>query len=113
MIKIYGIKNCDTIKKTLKWFEAHNADYQFIDYKKEPPTKELAATFLNALPWDVVINKRGTTWRKLDDDTKAQMDSTLAIETMVHSPSIIKRPIIEKDGKIWSGYDENLFEELI
>ena len=113
MIKIYGIKNCDTIKKTLKWFEAHNVEYQFIDYKKEPPTEALAATFLNAHPWDVVINKRGTTWRKLDDATKSQMDSTLAIETIVQAPSIIKRPIIENNGNIWIGYDETVFKELI
>lgn len=61
MIKIYGIKNCDTIKKTLRWFESNNLEYQFIDYKKQPPEEPLARDFINTLGWETVINKRGTT----------------------------------------------------
>jgi Spx/MgsR family transcriptional regulator len=113
MIKIYGIKNCDTIKKTLKWFDAHQLPYTFIDYKKEPPTAELASTFLDAHHWETIINKRGTTWRKLDEQTKTEMDQTRAIALIQEQPSIIKRPIVENDGQLWVGYDEAQFEQFI
>lgn len=112
MIKIYGIKNCDTIKKTLKWFTANELPYEFIDYKKTPPDQALAETFLAHFAWDVVINKRGTTWRKLDEQTKSSMDSDVAIQLIQEQPSIIKRPIIENNGQFQIGYDEGQFEQL-
>lgn len=113
MLKIYGIKNCDTIKKTLRWFDAQGVDYQFVDYKKEPPTSELASAFLGAHNWEIIVNKRGTTWRKLDDDTKNTMDQKAALALIQEQPSIIKRPIIEKNGQFWVGYDESQFEQLV
>lgn len=113
MIKIYGIKNCDTIKKTLKWFDAHNLDYQFIDYKKQPPDADLARQFVTEFGWETVINKRGTTWRKLDQDTKDSITDDSAVALMIEQPSIIKRPIIEQSGKRWLGYDETQLEQLI
>lgn len=113
MIKIYGIKNCDTLKKTLKWFDAQNADYQFIDYKKEAPTQALAQQFLAAHPWETVINKRGTTWRKLDDETKNSMTETKAVDLMLEQPSIIKRPIVVSNDTILVGFDEAAFQKLI
>ncbi|MEJ2042158.1 MAG: arsenate reductase [Reinekea sp.] len=113
MLKIYGIKNCDTIKKTLKWFDSQQASYEFVDYKKQPPNETLVTQFLNSHDWDTVVNKRGTTWRKLDEQTKASMDAKNALMLMQEQPSIIKRPIIEKDGQFWIGYDEKLFEQLI
>lgn len=112
-MKIYGIKNCDTLKKTLRWFDAKNADYEFVDYKKTPPTESLAKAFLNAHSWEIVVNKRGTTWRKLDEETKTTMDQSKAVALILENPSIIKRPIIEKDGQYWVGYDESTFEQLI
>ncbi|MFQ3261127.1 arsenate reductase [Reinekea sp.] len=113
MIKIFGIKNCDTMKKTFKWFDAHNVDYQFVDYKKEAPTQALAEQFLGAHPWETIINKRGTTWRKLDEATKDSMDNTNAIEIMMTQPSIIKRPIVVSDKTILVGFDEAAFKKLI
>lgn len=113
MIKIYGIKNCDTIKKTLKWFDAKGVDYRFVDYKKEPPTAELASAFLDAHHWETIVNKRGTTWRKLDDDTKSSMDKDKAIALIQEQPSIIKRPVIEVKNQYWVGYDEAQFEQFI
>jgi Spx/MgsR family transcriptional regulator len=113
MIKIYGIKNCDTLKKTLKWFDAKSVDYQFIDYKKEAPNEALAQQFLAAHSWETVINKRGTTWRKLGDDVKNTMTEDKAVELMQTQPSIIKRPIVVSNGTILVGFDEAAFEKLI
>ncbi|EAR10219.1 arsenate reductase [Reinekea blandensis] len=113
MLKIYGIRNCDTLKKTLAWFKAHDTEVEFIDYKKQPPDHALASTFVSALGWEQVINKRGTTWRKLDDAIKASINEQSAIQLMLEQPSIIKRPIIQQDDNFWVGYDESLFQSLI
>lgn len=113
MLKIYGIKNCDTLKKTLKWFDGHNVQYLFIDYKKNPPSPELAAWFVSSLGWEKVINKRGTTWRKLDDDIKNTMNDQNAIHIIQAQPSIIKRPILTLDDNIWVGFNETLFKQFV
>lgn len=113
MLQIYGIKNCDTIKKTLKWFDAHQTDVHFIDYKKQPPDQALVEQFVAALGWEALINKRGTTWRKLDDSVKNSIDTASAIALMQAQPAIIKRPVIRKDGQFWVGYDETIFKTLI
>lgn len=113
MIKIYGIRNCDTLKKTLKWFEANNVEFQFIDYKKQPPEEPLARAFIDAHGWETVINKRGTTWRKLDDETKNAVTDETAVSLIMQHPSMIKRPIIEQDGTFLIGYDETQFAQFI
>ena len=113
MILIYGIKNCDTIKKTLRWFDTNNAEYQFVDYKKEPPSAELAQSFLSAHHWEIVVDKRGTTWRKLDDSIKQTMDQEQAVGLIQDHPSLIKRPIVEYNGNYWVGYDETIFERIL
>ena len=98
MIKIYGIPNCDTIKKARKWLKDNNFDYEFHDYKKlGVPEKELKA-WVKQLGWETLLNKRGTTWRKLDDDTKNSVNEKSAIKIMLENPSIIKRPVLS-DGK--------------
>jgi len=113
MIKIYGIKNCDTIKKTLKWFDAKSTDYQFIDYKKERPSPLLAKQLITTHGWETIVNKRGTTWRKLDDQTKDAMSNESAIKLIQEQPSIIKRPIVESNEMTIVGFDEEQFEQLI
>lgn len=112
MITIFGIKNCDTMKKTFAWFNDNNVAYEFQDYKKQPPSKAFANSLLAQHSWDTVINKRGTTWRKLDDETKANMNDSNAIELMQQQPSIIKRPIIESNGQYFVGFDVKQFKKL-
>ena len=113
MITLYGIGNCDTIKKTRRWLDQHQHDYQFHDYKKLGCDAELAAIFLARFELDEVINKRGTTWRKLPETVKNSLDSDSAAELMIENHSIIKRPIL-KIGKQWVlGYDEKKWQALI
>lgn len=113
MMKIYGIKNCDTMKKAFRWLEQHNLDYEFIDYKKQPPNQDLSKKFIDELGWETVINRRGTTWRKLDDTTKETMNASNAIALIQQQPSVIKRPILETNGKLIAGFDENTYSKLI
>ncbi|PYF78627.1 arsenate reductase [Marinomonas alcarazii] len=98
MITIFGIKNCDTMKKAFRWLDDNNLEYHFHDYKKAGVDETLAKTWVEALGWENVINKRGTTWRKLDDEVKNTIDSEKAVNIMLAQPSIIKRPLLMLDN---------------
>ncbi len=103
-ITMYGIKNCDTIKKARKWLEAEGVDYQFHDYKKESIQKDQLITWINQLGWEVLLNKRGTTWRKLPDDVKNNIDEASAISVMLENTSIIKRPVLDTGNTLLVGF---------
>ena len=112
MIKLYGIPNCDTIKKALKWLKDNDFDYEFHDYKKQGvPEKELKV-WVKKVGWETLLNKRGTTWRKLDDDTKNSVNEKSAIQIMLKYPSIIKRPVLIKNEVILVGFKAEEYVEL-
>lgn len=104
MITIYGIPNCDTIKRTRAWFEAAGIDYRFHDYRKDGVTRDLLEGFVGDLGVEAILNRRGTTWRALPDDMKANLDDAGAIDIMLANPAVIKRPVIEiKTGELKTG----------
>jgi arsenate reductase len=108
MMIVYGIKNCDTVKKALNWLKANNKVFEFHDYKKEGITTEKLQSWCSQVGWENLLNRRGTTWRKLDEETRNTVtDETQAMNVMLTNTSIIKRPVIEKDGKVLMvGFDE-------
>lgn len=95
MITLYGIPNCDTIKKARNWMNQHSINYQFHDFKKDGLDKTKLTEWIDQQGWETIINKRSTTWRQLDDATKKSMDSVNAIAVALENPSIIKRPVLE------------------
>lgn len=110
-MKVYGIKNCDTVKKARKFLEEAGVDYSFHDYKKDGVDADKLASFVNEFGWETVLNKKGTTWRKLDDDVKESItDVASAIALMTENPSIIKRPIVEAETKNFIGFDPVAWE---
>ena len=112
MIKLYGIPNCDTIKKARKWLKDNGIDYEFHDYKKlGVPEKELK-TWVKQVGWEVLLNKRGTTWRKLDDSIKDSVDEKSAIKLMIDNPSIIKRPVLVNEKLLLVGFKEDDYFQL-
>ncbi len=111
-IEMFGIPNCDTIKKARKWLEAEGIDYQFHDYKKEGVDPELLKQWCHAAGWETLLNRRGTTWRKLADDVKESVDETSSIRLMVENPSMIKRPVLVSDGKVTVGFSAAVYQEL-
>jgi len=113
MITLYGINNCDTIRKTRKWLQRHGVDYQFHDYRKAGCPRELAALFLNHFSHEQLINKRGTTWRKLPDSVKQSLDRESAVTLMSEQPSLIKRPLLNHAGKWIVGFDTKQMEHLL
>ena len=111
-ITLYGIPNCDTVKKARTWLDANKTDYVFHDFKKNGITRELIAGWLKDVPWDVLVNRKGTTWRGLSDEQKAAVtDNASATELMLASPSVIKRPVLTGAGKTQVGFSADLYQQ--
>lgn len=109
---MFGIPNCDTMKKARKWLDAQRIDYQFHDYKKEGVNIDLLTGWCSAKGWEVLLNRRGTTWRKLADDVKEDVNEAKVIELMVANPSMIKRPVLVKDGEVIVGFSSDVYGKL-
>ena len=107
MITLYGIKNCDTIKKARRWLEAQGIDYRFHDYRVDGLDKTLLQSFIR----EALLNTRGTTWRKLDESTRSQItDAASAAALMIEMPAIIKRPLLCAPGKpMLLGFSESSY----
>lgn len=111
-IVMYGIPNCDTIKKAKKWLEAADIAFDFHDYRKQGINAELVEHFCQQLGWENVINKRGTTYRQLSDEQKAQLDNTNVVALLVEQPAMIKRPILDSNGKFTLGFKAEQYQTL-
>lgn len=112
-LTVYGIRNCDTIKKTLEWLSEKNIDFTFHDYKKQGITEERLKLWIDKVGWEALVNKRGTTWRKLPEDIKEVIDSNTALLIMQSNPSIIKRPVITYQDMMTVGFCKNSIEEML
>jgi Spx/MgsR family transcriptional regulator len=113
MIKMYGIPNCDTIKKARKWLEANDLDYEFHDYKKQGVPEKNLKKWVKQAGWETLLNRRGTTWRKLPEDVRENIDEASAIEVMMDNPSAIKRPVLEKDNILLIGFNQEEYDKLL
>lgn len=108
-LTIYGIKNCDTMKKARVWLDAHAVAYEFHDYKASAISKEALARWCDALGWETVLNRAGTTFRALPDADKTNLTQEKAISLMLTQPSMIKRPLLEGDGVLLAGFKPDLY----
>lgn len=108
MIKIYGIKNCNTVKAAIQWLEQRRVPYEFHDYKKLGASRSHLESWSKQVGWETLVNKRGTTWRQLSAGEQARVvDATSAIQLMHEKTSVIKRPLVEENGKVvLVGFDE-------
>jgi Spx/MgsR family transcriptional regulator len=111
-VTIYGIKNCDTMKKAFTWLGTHGVAYDFHDYKTAGVTTAQLAKWCDAAGWQTVLNRAGTTFRKLGDADKQRLTQDKAISLMVAQPSMIKRPVLEADGKIEIGFRPERYATL-
>ena len=113
MIKIYGIPNCDTMKKARKWLQSNDLEYEFHDYKKLGVPEKNLQQWVNKAGWDTVLNKRGTSWRKLPEHIKENIDESSAIEVMIDNPSAIKRPVLESGNMLLIRFKEDEYKSLL
>ena len=112
-LTMYGINNCDTIKKAKKYMEAQNVAFEFYDYKKQPVPEALLKGWLEEFGWEVVLNKRGTTFRGLDKADKTDIDNNKAFDLLVANPSMIKRPIFSDGKKSLVGFQYSAFNAFV
>jgi arsenate reductase len=113
MVTIYGIKNCDTMKKARAWLDAHKVAYQFHDYKTQGIDRAGLEKWTKTLGWEILLNRAGTTFRKLPDKDKADLTEKKAIALMLDQPSMIKRPVLEKGAKLLVGFKPELYEKAL
>ncbi|MDN0087487.1 ArsC family reductase [Yersinia nurmii] len=113
-ISLYGIKNCDTIKKARRWLEENTIPYRFHDYRVDGLTDTLLQGFIERLGWEALLNTRGTTWRKLDETQRAAVvDADTAKALMLEQPAIIKRPVLEAaNGGILLGFKPESYQQF-
>ncbi|MGH1378040.1 MAG: ArsC family reductase [Alphaproteobacteria bacterium] len=109
---IYGIKNCDTMKKAFKWLDSNNVEFKFHDYKKQDIDKDILQQAIKDHGWENVINRRGTTWRKLSDEVKESTDNASAIDLALDNPSIVKRPLLSHKGCIFLGFKDDEYSSI-
>lgn len=112
MITLYGIPNCNTVSKARQWLTDHGIDYQFHNFKKDGLAPEKLEQWLDALGWEPLLNKRGTTWRKLPEEKKVDINRKKAAAIMLDNTSIIKRPVLEVDDEIHVGFKEEHYQSI-
>ncbi len=111
MITVYGISNCDTVRKARKWLEAHKVAFHFHDFRKDGLSQEQLKSWAEALGWEALLNKRGTTWRKLPDEAKSDVDQAKAIALMLEHPAMIKRPLVAiAEDEYLLGFSEDAYQ---
>ena len=111
MIAIYGIKNCDTMKKAFTWLDKHKVEYSFHDYKKQGIDRARLEKWVKSQGWAVLLNRAGTTFKKLPDADKDGLTEKKAIALMLAQPSMIKRPVVEKGAKLLVGFKPDEYEK--
>ncbi|OYQ32794.1 ArsC family reductase [Niveispirillum lacus] len=111
-VTLYGIKNCDTMKKARDWLDAKGVAYRFHDYKVAGIDGERLAAWVDVLGWEPLLNRAGTTFKKLPDPAKQDLDREKAIALMLAQPSMIKRPVLDRDGRLTVGFKPESYATL-
>ena len=112
MITLYGIKNCDTVRKARKWLASEGLDYIFHDFRAEGLNKKELNTWVKAVGWECLLNRRGTTWRQLPEKTKETVDEARAITLMLAHPTLIKRPVLTNGKIVHIGFKPAEYQSL-
>ncbi|MGQ3676592.1 ArsC family reductase [Xanthobacter sp. TB0139] len=109
-VTIYGIKACDTMKKARTWLDTHGVSYSFHDYKKDGLLRPVLEGWAQQLGWSVLLNRAGTTFRKLPEADKSELDADKAIALMLEHTSLIKRPVLDLNGQLLVGFKPEAYE---
>ncbi|HZR72175.1 ArsC family reductase [Bradyrhizobium sp.] len=112
-ITIYGIKNCDTMKKARAWLDSHGVAYDFHDYKAAGAPKDKLKAWASELGWETLLNRAGTTFRKLPDAEKQGLNERKALALMLEQPSMIKRPVLDVGGKLLVGFKPDVYAKEV
>jgi len=109
---LYGIRNCDTVKKARRWLGEHDVDYGFHDFRADGLTKAQLKRWIAAVGWETLLNRRGTTWRKLPEAERNGITAARAERLMLAEPTLIKRPVLEVAGSVLVGFSADEYGKL-
>ena len=112
MVTLFGIKNCDTVQKALKWLEKNGIEHQFHDFRKDGISRDQVSVWLQKLGWQTLVNKRSTSWKQLEPAQREAMDDALAIEAILEQPTLIKRPLLDVGNTVKVGFKAGDYETL-
>jgi arsenate reductase len=113
MLTLYGIANCDTIKKARRWLDDHGREYRFHDYRRDGLDEPALRAWVAELGWEALLNRRGTTWRKVPAAVQEAIDEESAIRLMLEQPSIIRRPLLDTGASRLLGLSESSYAQLL
>ena len=113
MLTIYGITNCDTVKKARKWFTSRDIGYQFHDFRKDGLADYLVEKWVLKLGWEALVNKRSSSWRALDNRTKDRLSDDNVVSVLIEKPTLIKRPVVTYQNQLVIGFKEDQFAALL
>ena len=105
MTILYGIPNCDSVRKARNWLDAHGVAYRFHNFRADGLDRARLAAWIDACGWEALVNRRGTTWRQLDTDVRAAIGAATAPALMLAQPTLIRRPVLEHQGAVYLGFD--------
>ena len=109
---IYGISNCDTVKKAKNWLDKHNIDYQFHDFRQQGLDKKIIDGWLKTVAWDKILNKRSTSWRNLDPSIQQTINKFNVVDLLIENPTLIKRPVMDVNDTITIGFNSDTYEGI-
>jgi len=112
-VRIYGIRQCDTMKRAFAWLDEHDIDYTFHDYKKHGIDRERVDLWCGKVGWEKLVNRRGTTWRRVPEEMRDHIDVERAIYLMVEHPTLIKRPVLEAGDELIVGFDAERYHRSL
>jgi len=112
MTTIYGIKNCDTMKKAMKWLTDNGVEFEFYDFKKQGLEQSQLETWVKQVGWETLVNRRGTTWRKLPENDREDVDEHKAITLMLANLSLIKRPVLDTGKGLHVGFKADDYQAI-
>jgi Spx/MgsR family transcriptional regulator len=112
MTTLYGIRNCDTIKKARRWLDTNGIDYRFHDVRADGLARSDLQQWVQSLGWESLLNRRGTTWRKLPESSRNSINKTSAINVMLDNPAIIKRPVLAYRNRLYLGFSPDSYQSI-
>lgn len=112
MVTLFGIKNCDTVKKARRWLDEHGVDYRFHDFRADGIEEAAVSAWLDELGWETLINKRSTTWKELDAAERDAMDDSRALQAILAQPTLIKRPLLDTGHERHTGFKPAQYQQI-
>ena len=112
LITLYGIKNCDTVKKARRWLEQHQIDYNFHDFRQQGLQQDAVETWLDELGWETLVNRRSTSWKQLSPQQRETMDRQSALAAIMQQPTLIKRPLLDTGSSRHVGFSAGDYREI-